>query len=353
MFSHADLNQAAIKGIYADPSAIQIAAAVKNNQQRIRNFLERSGTRVVSNHLILELITNVGYAGEITYDNVEWACMRKLAGIGNALKLSSVGEFGQAHNGKFITGQDEIISLVARPVDPNLPFQDYTPAVYLYHEYTNLNWQLGTDKPQGVSIIEINLVALLWQYAKGVEYYQRTKTPITSPVYAQQHVVYRMLPSYMDIAFLNIHRRVATGLEVEKDAPSRVVPVPPLRDLAVRHATKIDDALKKGTPLPGVVLRHVPQFFSTFEPSTALDRILFRESGSTLQSNWPREIVNWEWALFCYQYDNPAMQKDKSNLKVDLERFEDLRVLDKLKRPVQNHYKHSLLYPLYRILEQN
>ena len=170
MFSHADLNQAAIKGIYADPSAIQIAAAVKNNQQRIRSFLERAGTRVDSNHLILELITNVGYAGEITYDNVEWACMRKLAGIGNALKLSSVGEFGQVHNGKFITGQDEIISLVARPVDPNLSFQDYTPAVYLYHEYTNLNWQLGTGKPQGVSIIEINLVALLWQYAKGVEY---------------------------------------------------------------------------------------------------------------------------------------------------------------------------------------
>ncbi|QXO09458.1 hypothetical protein pEaSNUABM11_00034 [Erwinia phage pEa_SNUABM_11] len=352
MFSRADLNQAAVKGIYADPSAIQIAAAVKNNQQRIRNFLERSGTRTVSNHLILELITAVGFAGDATYDDVEWACLRAVTRIGNALKLSSVGEFGQVHNGKFITGQDEIISLVARPVDPYLSFQDYTPAVYLYHEYTNLNWQLGTDKPSGVSIIEINLVALLWQYTKGVEYYQRTNTPISSPVYAQQHVVYRMLPSYMDIAFLNIHRRVAMGLEVEKDAPTRTVPVPPLRDLAVRNATKVREALLRGSPLPGVVLRHVPQFFSLWDPSDAVDRVLFRESGSTLQSNWPRDLVNWHWALFCYQYDNPAMQKDKSNLKVDLERFEDLRVFEKLKKPVQNHYKHALLFPLYRILEE-
>lgn len=352
MFSHADLNQAAVKGIYADPSAIQIAHAVKNNQQRIRNFLERSGTRVVSDHLILQLISAVGYAGDATYDDIEWACLRKVTGIGSALKLSSVGEFGQVHNGKFLTGQDEIISLVARPVDPNLPFQDYTPAVYLYHEYTNLNWQLGTDKPFGVSVIEINLVALLWQYAKGVEYYQRTNTPITSPVYAQQHVIYRMLPSYMDIAFLNIHRNIAMDLPIEKEKATRVIPVPPLQDLAIRNATKVRQALLNGTPLPGVVLRHVPQFFSQPEPSTAIDRVVFRDKGSTLQASWPKELVNWYWALFCYQYDNPAMQKDKSNLRVDLERFEDLRVFDKLKKSVQNHLKHHLLFPLYRALEE-
>jgi len=351
MFTQADLNQAAVKGHNLDQSAIEIARAVKNNQQRIRNYFESVDKRVMSGALILKVLASVGYAaGEDNYEDIEWACRRKVAGIGSALKLSSVGEFGQLHNGQFIPNQDELITLVARPVDPDLHFQDYTPCTFLYHEYTNLNWQLGNNKPRGLAIIEINLVALIWQYTKAVSYYRRSGIQITTGVYADRHILSRMLPSYMDIAYLNIHRRLAMELEIEADLPTRVIPVPALQRLAIKSAENIRRNLLNGSPLPAVVLIHIPQFFT--EPDrNAVDRVLFKDGGMTIQGQWPREIVNWYWALFCYQYDNPAMQKFKSNLQNDLDRFADLNVLNKLPKAMYNYIRHSLLFPLYTVLE--
>lgn len=347
MFSQAELKQVAIKGHSADPTAIQIAAAVKNNHQRIRNYFDSVQTRVASGHIILKILSQIGYAADPDYDDIEWACRRRLAGIGNAERLTSVGEFGQVFNGQFIEGQDEIISLVARPINPDLSFREYRPARYLYHEYTNLNWQLGNGKPRGVSIIEINLVELLWQYVKAEIYYRTHKEAITSPVYAWRHVISQMLPSYMDIAFLNIHRTIARGHSVEDESPMRVIPVPPLRDLAIRNATKIREVLLAANPLPGVVLAHVPQFFNEpGEARSAIDRIVFRESGSTVQSSWHLSLVNWSWAHYCFRYDNGVMDKFKKELAVDLDRFLDSKVLNKLPKAVYNHYRTTLILPL-------
>lgn len=352
MFSQAELKQVAIKGHNADPTAIQLGNLVKNNHQRIRNHFDSVQTRVASGHLILQILSQVGYAGEPNYDDIEWACRRRVVGIGNAMRLTSAGEYGQVFNGKFIEGQDEIISLVARPINPELSFREYAPAKYLYHDYTNLNWMLGNDKPRGVSIIEINLVELLWQYAKAELYYRKSKEAITTPVYAWRHVISRMLPSYMDIAFLNIHRATAVGREIEPEQPVRTIPVPNLRDLSIRNASQIRKSLLAANPLPGVVLAHVPQFFTTpFEPSTAIDRILFRDSGQTLQGSWHQNIVNWQWMLHCLQYDNGVMEKYKSNLLVDMERFMDLKVLNKLPKSVMNHLRTTLIGPLYTILQ--
>ncbi|QVW55648.1 hypothetical protein pEaSNUABM9_00052 [Erwinia phage pEa_SNUABM_9] len=347
MFSQAELKQVEIKGHTADPSAIQLGSLVKNNHQRIRNHFDSVQTRVASGHLVLQVLSQVGYAGEPDYEDIEWACRRRLVGIGNAMRLTSVGEFGQVFNGAFIEGQDEIISLVARPIDPELSFREYTPVRYLYHEYTNLNWQLGNGKPRGVSIIEINLVELLWQYAKAEIYYRNIKEPITTPVYAWRHVISRMLPSYMDIAFLNIHRAIAAGRDVEPEQPVRTVPVPPLRDLAIRNATNIRKVLLAANPLPGVVLAHVPQFFNRpGETRTAIDRILFRDSGSTTQGSWHLSLVNWSWMHYCLSYDAGVMSKFKKELSYDLDRFMDLKVLNKLPKAIYNHYRHTLFRPL-------
>ncbi|QVW28535.1 hypothetical protein pEaSNUABM8_00038 [Erwinia phage pEa_SNUABM_8] len=347
MFSQAELKQVEIKGHTADPSAIQLGSLVKNNHQRIRNHFDSVQTRVASGHLVLQVLSQVGYAGEPDYEDIEWACRRRLVGIGNAMRLTSVGEFGQVFNGAFIEGQDEIISLVARPIDPELSFREYTPVRYLYHEYTNLNWQLGNGKPRGVSIIEINLVELLWQYAKAEIYYRNIKEPITTPVYAWRHVISRMLPSYMDIAFLNIHRAIAAGRDVEPEQPVRTVPVPPLRDLAIRNAENIRKVLLAANPLPGVVLAHVPQFFNRpGETRTAIDRILFRDSGSTTQGSWHLSLVNWSWMHYCLSYDAGVMSKFKKELSYDLDRFMDLKVLNKLPKAIYNHYRHTLFRPL-------
>ncbi|QVW55184.1 hypothetical protein pEaSNUABM29_00140 [Erwinia phage pEa_SNUABM_29] len=353
MFSQAELNQVAIKGHNTDPSAITLAAHVKNNSQRIRNYFEQLNRSAGNGHLLQQVLSAIGYAADPDYDDIEWACRRKLVQIGNALRLTSVGEYGQIFNSVFIQGQDEVISLVARPVNPDLSFRDYTPARYLYHEYTNLNWKLGDGRPRGVSVIEINLVALLWQYVKGQQHYSRGTEPIATPVYLQRHVISRMLPSYMDIAFLNIHRAIAFGRKIEPDETLKVIPVPPLHDLAVRHAQNINSKLCAANPLPGQVLNNVPLFFQFpgEDDHTAVELILFRETGQTLQNTWHQNLVNWYWALYCFQYDQGHMDKYKKTLLVDLARYEDSKVLNRLTKSFYNYVKRDLITPMYAALE--
>lgn len=353
MFSQAELNQVAIKGHNTDPSAITLAAHVKNNSQRIRNYFEQLNRSAGNGHLLQQVLSAIGYAADPDYSDIEWACRRKLVQIGNALRLTSVGEYGQIFNGKFIQGQDEVISLVARPVNPDLSFRDYTPARYLYHEYTNLNWKMGDGRPRGVSVIEINLVALLWQYVKGQQHYSRGNEPIATPVYLQRHVISRMLPSYMDIAFLNIHRAIAFGKEVELDESLRVIPTPPLQELALKNARAINKKLLAANPIPGQVLNNVPLFFQypNEEGHTAIELILFREPGQTLQNTWHQNMVNWYWALYCFQYDGGHMEKYKKTLLVDLARYEDSKVLTRLSKSFYNYVQRDLIKPMYEALE--
>lgn len=352
MFSQAELNQVAIKGHNTDPSAITLAAHVKNNNQRIRNYFEQLNRSAGNGHLLQQVLSAIGYAADPEYTDIEWACRRKLVQIGNALRLTSVGEYGQIFNSVFIPGQDEVISLVARPVNPDLPFRDYTPARYLYHEYTNLNWILGDERPRGISVIEINLVALLWQYVKGQQHYSRGTEPIATPVYLQRHVISRMLPSYMDIALLNIHRAVAFGRKLEPDEPLRVIPVPPLHDLAVRHANAIRKNLLAANPLPGQVLYNIPLLFQhPGEGRTALDLILFRDAGQTLQNTWHQNMVNWYWAFYCFQYDQGNMDMYKKTLLVDLARYENSKVLTRLSKSFYNYVQRDLIKPMYVALE--
>lgn len=348
MFSQAELKQVEIKGHNVDPTAIQLAALVKNNHQRIRNYFDSVQTRVESGHLIAKLISAIGYSTDPDYETVEWACRRRLIGIGNAERLTSMGEYGKVFNGVFIEGQDEIISLVARPIDPELSFREYAPARYLYHEYTNLNWQLGNGKPRGVCIIEINLVELLWQHVKAFAYYNRSNEVVTSPTYIWRHVISRMLPSYMDISLLNIHRFVAMGQDIESDQPLRTIPVPPLRDIAVRNATQTRQSLLTGNPIPGVVLAHVIQPFQSplSGDRTAIDRVVHRDPGLTFQGSWHLTLVNWHWMLHCLQYNKGHMDAYLKDLPYEIGRYTDTKVLNKLPKAVYNHFRQTLILPL-------
>lgn len=348
MFSQADLKQVEIKGHSIDPTAIQLAALVKNNHQRIRNYFDSVQTRVDSGHLILKLISQIGYSTDPDYETVEWACRRRLIGIGNAERLTSMGEYGKVFNGVFIEGQDEIISLVARPIDPELSFKEYAPAKYLYHEYTNLNWALGNGKPRGVSIIEINLVELLWQHVKAFAYYNRTQEAVTSPVYAWRHVISRMLPSYMDLAFLNIHRYTAMGIEIEHDTPLRTLPTPPLRDLAVRNAVNTRRQLLTQNLIPGVVLAHIIQPFAhPFDTGySAIGRIQHRDPGITFQGSWHQTLINWYWMLYCLEYNQGQMDAYLKDTSFEVHRYQDTRVLNKLPKSIYSYYRNGLIGPL-------
>lgn len=352
MFSQADLEQVRIKGRNLDPSSIQLAELVKNNHVRIRKYFESTDMRVASGHLITRILSQVCYAGEPIYDEVEWACKRRLLSIGNATDLISPGNFGKLFNGAFIDGQDELISLVVKPIDPNLSFREYTPARYLYHEYTNVDWQLGTDKPRGISIIEINLVELLWQYIKGTTYYRERDKQPTTPVFIWRHVISKMLGSYMDIATLNIHRAIATDTPIDKSNPIRTIPVPPVRDLIVRNAERKRTFFNNGNLLPGSILYNIPLFFEKpFEENDALSLIYQHNLQLPYQARWHGNVVNWFWSVFCLSYKDAAMTKFIPAMLYDIGRFLDSGVFGRLPKQVHTEYHSKIFLPIYQAAE--
>lgn len=208
----------------------------KNNDRRIRQYLSTLQTRVKSEHLLIQIIASLVYMGDGTYDDIEWHCRRRLASIGNAFRLTSSNSYGKLHNGEFLRYQDEIIALVAKPIDPRQDWRSIASCTYQWHEQTNLNWELGNVEPKGINIIEINLVALLWVHLKAREYYRATGEPINEPVLVQRHMVNPMLASYMNISFFNHHRLRAKNIVPMAEFPVATFPRPPLYALALRGA---------------------------------------------------------------------------------------------------------------------
>lgn len=348
MFSAADIQQSIIKSHLKDPSSILIGSLVKNNTTRIRNRVESMVRALPPEHLLVRLLIDIGYKAEWTYDDIEWRCRRKLVELGNAYGISSPGNYGGATVGTFIEGQQELIVLNAYPVDPKARWQDLQPARYLYHDYTNLNWDFGMPNgSRGISCIEINLTALSWQFHQAMEWYRTEDPTINKQVYAYRHVYYRMLPTYMDLALYNRSRFLALGVKIDDDPANREYPIPNLEMPVTRNAKAIDTFLKDGYPLPGVVLNHIPLFFNG--EGSALRLIANVELGITMQHKWIYRLVNFCLMRMVICYDNPSMQKFYPTLRYDLRAFEQYRILDKLPKSVHQLINLTTILPLYDV----
>lgn len=336
MFSNADIQQSIIKSHNVDPTSITIASVVKNNQRRIRNRVEGLQNRVKSEHLLVRILSAIGFQPDATYDDIYWACRRKFINIGAAMRLVSPSHPGEIHVGEFIQGQAELIAISIEHIDPNTPWRELQPARYLFHDYTNLNWQMGTKNGgRGISYIEINLVALVWQYFQAYKYYQRNKNHggINLQTFLWRYVVYRMLPTYMDLAVFNRHRFLANGVAIEKDDDFRDYPIPMLAPLVDRNAKVIRERLLSGSPLPGVVMNHLLMYFNG-KPS-ALGLLADESYSRTNQQRWFYQLVNLNFMAYVVNYDNPAMARYYPTLVRELRNFFQLRFTERLPSSVK------------------
>lgn len=334
-----------------DPSTIALVSYVKNNDIRIRNYLYTLQNRVKSEHILIQIFAALVYMGDGSYDSVEWHCKRKLPFIGNALRLTSSNSYGQLHRGQFLPFQDEIISLVARPIDPKQDWRSIETAKYLWHDFTNLNWELGENNPRGITIIEINLVALLWVHIKAREYYRAEDRPINEPVMVQRHMITPMLSSYMNIAFFNHHRYRAKGIVPTRDIKYAEFPRPELYQLAVRGAREKQSVFLAQLFTPVEMLNNIPQPFTELgEFGNARRLVQFSLPGETLQGSWHYNLVNWQLALFCFRYNRGLMEKYYSGLRFELLAFHNSRVLEKFPTAMRMHYQMTLIEPLKKIV---
>ncbi|ANZ50213.1 hypothetical protein PHOBOS_23 [Erwinia phage vB_EamM_Phobos] len=351
MFSSADIQQSIIKSHNTDPTSISIGSYVKNNQVRIRHRVEAMQRRVDSDHLLVHILATIGFQPEASYDDIYWACRRKFVSIGNAMRLVSPGSPGEIRVGEFLPGQHELIALSIQHIDPNVSWQELQPVKYLFHDYTNLNWELGVSNGgRGVSYIEINLVALVWQYFQAWKYYRgRTDDGgINLYTYLYRFVIYRSLPSYMNLALFNRHRFYALGQALEPDSKVSEYPVPNWDAIIEKHVKRVYEFLKAGTPLPGVVMNHIPIFFNG--ESSALKLLVDESVAQTNQQLWFYQLVNFNFMAHVVQFDNPAMRKFYPTLVRQLRNYSQLRFTDRLPPSVKLILDLNVFTPLNQVI---
>lgn len=349
MFDRADVTRR-LSVVSTDYSTAAIANYVQSNDVRIRRWLETIQRRVCSEHLLIQLLTASIYLGDHDdYLEVEWHCRDKLVSLGNAFRLTSRGHYGNLHNGEFLEGQDELIALSAKPIDPATPWRDLTPVVYRWHEQTNVNWELGNGTPLGVSIIEINLVALWWQYLKAKQHLCDEMPNL--PVYIQRYPINGMLNSYMNMAFFNHHRAAIMNTPVTEEQRAAAFPRPPLAKLAHRAARERTRLLRTRKLTPEELVGNIPLPFNGIaEPTNALELVLFVESGETTQEVWYKLIIEWQLALYCFQFDRTVMSKHYSAVYRSLTYFDTDKILEKMPARLRDYYQKMLIEPLLAIV---
>tara|TARA_Y100001956_G_scaffold39178_1_gene38487 strand:- start:404 stop:1468 length:1065 start_codon:yes stop_codon:yes gene_type:complete len=350
MFEQSELQQALIKGRREDPSFINIARIVKNSRKRIERRVTSTDRRVGGDHILVRILGALQLSINMDYDSVEWHCRRALTRVANSVGATCENNFGKAFQGTFIPKQDELIAIVAESVNPNKRWRKYSPARYVYHNHTNVDWEFATEG-KGLAFIEINLVELAWQYVQSLRHYS-TRPIEERPnvfIWLYRHVVYNMLPSYFNLSVFNRHYAKALGREIEPDYPNRIYPVPNIWDALDKHVDKVHGFLRDGNPLPAVSLNHVPLPFVDAKLSYFTSVGLITHPGmkaQTWQLRWFYQVANLHFVRFALAYRNDTTLAFLPRLKRELRAFKQLRIVSKMPSHLQVHINRELIKPI-------
>lgn len=354
MFEQEDIQQSLTTGRRLDPSFINIRNLVKNNAVRIENRIMSIDRTTTTDHPVITILAILNLNPFMSYEDVEWKARSVLPYIGNSFRFSSVGEFGTVKNSTVIKGQDDLIVLTLKPVNPRLSFKKLSPLRFLYHDYTNLDWCIGTTYiPETINILELNLVALAWQYVLYLRTLSEDVRKLPMNVYVYRYVVFKSIASYFNLSIYNRHMNYQRKRDVPKYENSREIPIPVLDPFIDKHVKNTNDHLVKANMLPGELLSHFNFAYTDRAISypNALGLVCQTSHTKTAQERWLYQLVNFKLAADVLEFNHEASEKFKTRLKRDLIAFRQSRVIDKMPKHLNLHIKSIFLERLELLLK--
>ena len=351
MFDIPDLQQSIIKGMQRDPSIISILRTVKNNRKRIEQRVLSTDRRIGSNHILVRLLGALQLNRNMTYEEVEWLCRRNLSRVSNSVGATCPNNYGKPFVGEFMPKQDEIISIVARPINSDINWRKCSPVRYLYHPHTNIDWEINTAEAYGLAFIEINIVELAWSYISALRYYAAREESHNLYVWIYRYAVYSAMPSYFNISVFNRHYFFVSGKQIKKDVTNRIYAVPDITSQLDKHVETVSGYLRAGSPLPATCLNHVMLLM----PDNKLDYftgiVLPVSTEYNWQQRWVYELVNMHFMLFALEYYNDSMAKFIPRIRRELIAFKQLRIIPKMPSHLQVHINRELINKLETALQ--
>lgn len=262
------------KGRVTDPSFIHIKSVVKKYSTQIRFRVLDTNRFLPRDHMLVKLVQNLGLQPWMDDESLKFRIREAARTLATAYRVTYHNNFGELHDSAIIPGCTE--ALIFTVEENNVPLN------ILYHNYHNLNWEIGDgNNIEPIAFIEINLYALAKLYLKWLG---KRAMGLEDNLYnfMYKHVWYTMLPKYMDLALYNKHVYRGSGYVLPKDSKPIEYKIPQIADRIDRHIDVITSLnSKRRLNLSGVL-----ESYQLFNLDTALDLIPPEPNFLTTQSRW-------------------------------------------------------------------
>lgn len=250
------------KGKVIDPTFIYIQNTVNKNLLRVRDRVWASAKFVPHDHLLAKILLSLGLNRSMVFDEVFYEMSDRMYQLSNALGITSATNYGHGHQDVLLTGDLEILLFTAERFDPKTPWQALRPIRFLYHEHTNINYQLGApDSTDAVAYITINLPMLAWQYLEWAKWRQANAVDENTYEFIRKYPMFNSLYSYLDISLFNRHYYRMTGTPILDDEVYREIPLANIDHLLQKSNLFIIDTLLKQHRTIAQCLYFTPAFF--------------------------------------------------------------------------------------------
>ena len=274
------------KGKVIDPTFIYIKGLVNKNLLRVRDRVWSSAKFVPHEHLLAKILLSLGLNRHMLFDEVFYEMSDRMYQLSNALGITSATNYGRGHTEVLLQGDLEILLFTAERFNPKTPWQDLRPIQFLYHEHTNLNYQLGVpDGGDAVAYITINLPMLAWQYLEWARWRQVNHVDENTYEFIKKYPMFNSLYSYLDISLFNRHYYRLTGVAIPDDPIYREIPLANVEHLLQKSNLYILDTILKQHRTVAQCLYYTPGFFL----DNSLQLTIKPQVVKTRQSQWVLE----------------------------------------------------------------
>ena len=288
----ADLAQSKGKGV--NPTYIYIRSIVKNNILRVRERVWNSTRFVPHQHLLVKLLQDIGLNRRMSVDELRYYVTDRMYSLANSLGLTSSTSFGRVHTGVVFKNTQEIVIVNNEPFDIT-EWESLEPIRILYHEETNLNYQMGNmDTPEHLAYISINVPMLAYQYIQWSEWVSSHNGEENIYNFVYKYPLFNALKSYMDISFFNRFYYPMVGRGIDPEVPYRETSLSDISHLMGNVMQSYRTMINGGHRSVSHVLYYTPMLFA----DSVIDLTVTPRVVKTRQIQWALDYYRLPYILY-------------------------------------------------------
>lgn len=282
MFDYIKESMQSSKGTVNEPSFISIRRTINNNLDNILDRLRLSHSFVTPDNLLIKIIMGLALSRDMDDSALRRVSRDRTYALSQSLKLTSLSNYGSSFSGQVTPNGSEIIYVHNDPFTTK-DWKSLSPVKFIYHNETNINYQLGVENNDNfIAFISINVHMLAFQFLSWLR--EKVNNGNTDNVqrFVMQYPITNSVKSYIDISAFNLHYYRLKGIPIKDDKRPNGYPVPNVASQLTKSNLKVIENILKHQYGTVDALKSTPVFFKI----SAADLIPRTNGIVTQQMSW-------------------------------------------------------------------